>query len=92
MAGLTRTSIAGSILCAAAPSSVVFILGRAISGAGAAGLYQGAIDIIGFTCPLHKRPLYIRIALSVFGVAACFGPLIGETLTDYVSWRWCFWM
>ena len=85
-------SVVGSILCAAAPTSSAFIIGRAIAGVGAAGLYQGALSIIGYTCPLEKRPFYIAIVLSVFGIATCFGPLMGGALTDHVSWRWCFWM
>jgi MFS family permease len=33
----------GSILCAAAPSSVAFILGRAIAGLGSAGIMNGGV-------------------------------------------------
>jgi len=82
----------GSILCAAAPKSSVFILGRAIAGVGAAGLFQGALGIIGFSVPLDKRPLYMGIVVSSFGFAVCFGPILGGALTDHASWRWCFWM
>lgn len=82
----------GSILCAAAPDSSVLIGGRAVAGVGAAGLYQGALAIVGFTVELEKRPLYLGVVLSVFGIAACFGPPLGGVFTDHSSWRWCFWM
>ncbi|BCS19563.1 MDR family MFS transporter [Aspergillus puulaauensis] len=82
----------GSIMCAAAPSSVVFILGRAIAGIGAAGLYQGALGIVGLTVKLEKRPFYLGLVLSVFGIAACLGPPLGGILTENVTWRWCFWI
>ncbi|MCJ1393362.1 hypothetical protein MMC18_006235 [Xylographa bjoerkii] len=36
----------GSIVCASAPSSPAFIVGRAIAGLGAAGLLQGAFGIL----------------------------------------------
>ncbi|GLA89731.1 hypothetical protein AtubIFM56815_004219 [Aspergillus tubingensis] len=61
---------AGSVLCAASPSSTAFIVGRAITGVGAAGLYQGALSIVGLSVPLEKRPMYLGIVLSVFGIAA----------------------
>ncbi|PHH88186.1 hypothetical protein CDD83_7860 [Cordyceps sp. RAO-2017] len=72
----------GSVLCAAAPVSPVFILGRALQGIGAAGLYQGALSVIALTVALDKRPMVIGIVLSIFGLAVCFGPPVGGVLTD----------
>lgn len=34
----------GSAICGAAPSSVVFIVGRAIAGVGSAGIFSGAVS------------------------------------------------
>ena len=34
----------GSVVCGAAPSSVAFIVGRAIAGIGAAGIFAGAVS------------------------------------------------
>jgi len=82
----------GSVICAAAPNSATFIVGRAVAGIGAAGLYQGALSIVGLTVKLEKRPLYLGVVLSVFGIAVCMGPPLGGVLTDHASWRWCFWM
>jgi MFS family permease len=36
----------GSVLCGAAQSSTMLIVGRAIAGAGASGLLSGAINVI----------------------------------------------
>ncbi|KAF2746810.1 MFS general substrate transporter [Sporormia fimetaria CBS 119925] len=82
----------GSILCAAAPSSKIFIIGRAVQGIGAAGILQGALVIITRTVPLQKRPFYISVVISAFGLCVKIGPLLGGTFTDHVSWRWCFWI
>lgn len=83
---------AGSALCAAAPNSKAFIVGRAIAGTGAAGVIQGAITVITYISTLEKRPLYIGLVVSCFGICACFSPILGGVLTDRVSGRWCFWM
>ncbi|KAK9416944.1 putative Major facilitator superfamily (MFS) profile domain-containing protein [Seiridium unicorne] len=82
----------GSVLCAAAPSSVVFIIGRAVAGAGAAGLFQGALAIITKSVSLQKRPLCISMVTSAFAVSVCIGPPIGGALADSVTWRWAFWI
>ena len=92
LAILTLKYSVGSIICAAAPSSTVFIIGRAISGLGAAGIYQGALGIISYTVVLEQRPLYFGVVVSSFAISACIGPVIGGALTDRATWRWCFWM
>jgi hypothetical protein len=60
----------GSIICAAATSSSMFIVGRAVAGAGAAALYSGGMTIIGYSVPLRKRPIYIAALSSMFGIAS----------------------
>ena len=82
----------GSVLSASATSSSIFILGRAITGCGGAGVLQGALCIVALIVPLNKRAMYLGIVVSSFGAAACFGPIMGGALTDHASWRWCFWI
>lgn len=82
----------GSTVCAAAPESKAFIVGRVVAGLGAAGILQGALAIIGYIVELERRPLFMGIVISVFGVSICIGPVMGGAIIDRVSWRWCFWM
>ncbi|RVD82330.1 uncharacterized protein DFL_006758 [Arthrobotrys flagrans] len=84
----------GSVVCAAAPSSTSFIVGRAVAGIGAAALFSGGMTIIGFTVPLRKRPMYIAALSSMFGISSVIGPLLGGAFTDApkLTWRWCFWI
>jgi hypothetical protein len=78
---------AGSIICAAATSSAMFIIGRAVAGAGAAALFSGGMNIIGYSVALAKRPIYIAALSSMFGIASIVGPILGGVLTDRASWR-----
>lgn len=77
----------GSLISAVAPSSVVFIVGRAVSGAGSAGIFNGALVTIAMITPMAKRPAYQSIIGGVYAVATITAPLIGGAFTDYVSWR-----
>ncbi|ATY63398.1 Major facilitator superfamily general substrate transporter [Cordyceps militaris] len=82
----------GSAICGAAPSSVVFIVGRAVAGLGASGLFSGLMVIMFHTIPLQQRPLWQGAAGALFAVASVIGPLVGGALTDNVTWRWCFYL
>lgn len=82
----------GSALCGAAPSSVCFIIGRAIAGLGSAGIFAGGMMTIYYAVPLGKRPVYTGLFGATFGVASVIGPLIGGVLTDKLTWRWCFFL
>lgn len=82
----------GSAVCGAAPSSVALIIGRAIAGLGAAGIFSGAILIIAISVPLQRRPAFTGLVGAMYGLASVAGPLIGGAFTDKVTWRWCFYI
>lgn len=65
----------GSLVCGVTPSSVVLIVGRAIAGLGAAGIFSGGIIIIATNVPLRHRPIYTSLLGSMHSVASVAGPL-----------------
>lgn len=82
----------GSLLCATATTSSMFVLGRAVSGVGFAGIYGGLYTILTHILPLRRRPLFCGILGGVESVAVLAAPIIGGALTESVGWRWCFWI
>lgn len=75
----------GSVVSGAAPNSPAFIVGRAISGLGAAGLQNGGIVIILNILPLHKRSAWMGGIGAVFGIASVLGPLVGGVSPAFLS-------
>ncbi|KAH6880097.1 major facilitator superfamily domain-containing protein [Thelonectria olida] len=82
----------GSVLCAAATSSAMLIVGRTIAGIGCAGISSGGLIIIANITPMEKRATYQSLYGGIFGIASVVGPLVGGAFTDKATWRWCFWI
>ncbi|MCD1571590.1 MFS transporter [Agromyces mediolanus] len=81
---------AGSILCAASPSMLVLLLGRAVQGLGG-GLLAG----LGYALIQRALPerLWARAAALVsamWGVGNIVGPVVGGGFAQLDAWRWAF--
>lgn len=77
----------GSFICGVTPTSVGLIVGRAIAGLGAAGLFSGSILIIAKSAPLHKRPIYTGLIGAMYGIASVAGPLYVAPFAFALSYR-----
>ncbi|KAG2231343.1 hypothetical protein INT48_006555 [Thamnidium elegans] len=71
---------------------VMLIVARAIAGIGGAGILSMVFIIFTDLVPLEQRGSYQGIVNAVFALSSVFGPLIGGSFTDYVSWRWNFYI
>jgi EmrB/QacA subfamily drug resistance transporter len=79
----------GSILTVTAISFDMLLLGRAIQGVGAGGIFPVANAFIGDIFPPEKRGGALGILSSVWGLSGVLGPVLGALLLIY-TWQWLF--
>ncbi|MFV8315438.1 MDR family MFS transporter [Mycobacterium sp. 23] len=84
--------VAGSVLCGLAQSMTMLVGSRALQGIGGGAITVTASALIGEVVPLRERGRYQGILGAVFGVTTVVGPLLGGYFTDYLTWRWAFWI
>lgn len=83
---------ATSVLCALAPTGVVFVIGRALQGAAGALLVPSSLALIVATFPHAEQGRAIGRWTAWTTSAFLIGPLFGGVLVDLVSWRLAFWI
>lgn len=83
--------IAGSVICAIAPSLEVLLLGRAVQGAGGSVGIAMSRAIVRDVYSRAKSASVIGYISMAMVIAPMVGPAIGGTLTQHSSWRFIFW-
>ena len=79
----------GSLTIVLAPAFWAVLLGRAIQGFGAGGIFPVAAAVIGDTFPPEKRGSALGLIGAVFGLAFIIGPIVGGLLL-LAGWQWVF--
>ncbi|KAJ5087945.1 hypothetical protein N7456_011561 [Penicillium angulare] len=84
--------IIGSVVAATAQNSTAFIIGRALSGLGSAGVFAGSSIIVASTTSLKHRPIYTAMSGGMECFALAFGPVISGAVARYSEWRLSFYI
>lgn len=84
--------VGGSLICALGGSMAWLIFGRAVQGLGGGGQMILSQSIVADIFPPKERGKYMGIMGASFGASMALGPLIGGLFTEYLSWRFCFWI
>ena len=79
----------GSLVLSLSNSFEILLIGRAIQGLGAGGIFPVASAVIGDTFPPEKRGSTLGLLGAVFGIAFLVGPILGGILLRF-SWHWLF--
>ncbi len=80
----------GSILCGLAWSMPALIAFRAVQGLGAGAVQPMSITIAGDIYTLAERAKAQGYLASVWAMSAVLGPALGGIFSEYLSWRWIF--
>jgi len=82
----------GSTIAAASTNMPMLIAGRAVQGLAGGGIISLVNIIISDLFSMRHRALYISATALVWVLAGTTGPVIGGALSQYATWRWCFWI
>jgi EmrB/QacA subfamily drug resistance transporter len=81
----------GAALCAGICQNVTeFIIARAFQGVGGGIITSCAFSAVGDLYAERERIKWQGMLNGTYGVAALFGPTLGGFITDYLNWRWIF--
>ncbi|MEU2198992.1 MDR family MFS transporter [Isoptericola sp. NPDC019482] len=83
---------AGSVLAGAAPTMGVLIAGRVVQGLGAGAVMPVSMTIAADIYTLEERAKTQGYLASVWAISAVVGPTLGGVFSQFVSWRWIFWV
>jgi EmrB/QacA subfamily drug resistance transporter len=97
--GLKRSFCCGSLIfalssamCGLSHSETELILYRAMQGIGGALLLPATQAILISNFPPHQRGKALGLFVSIGSIFLAVGPLIGGSLTTYLSWHYVFWI
>ena len=80
----------GTALCAVAHDFAVMLVGRCVQGIGGGGIIAMTQVIFCDMVPLRQRPHYFSMVLGSWSIGSIIGPVLGGSLVERASWRWCF--
>ena len=82
----------GSAMCGAAPSLGLLIAARCFQGLGGALLFSVNIAMLTHAFPATERGRILGFNSIVVALGISTGPTLGGVITDYLTWRWIFYI
>jgi len=80
----------GSLVVSLAQNLDILLLGRAIQGFGASGIFPVASAVVGDQFPPEKRGRVLGMIGAVWGIAFIIGPILAGTMLAFFEWHVLF--
>ena len=84
--------LAGSVLCAIAPTMGMLIAGRAVQGVGGAIMTPASLGLLLSVFSLERRSQAVAWNGAVGALGVASGPTLGALFVDTFGWRSAFWI
>ncbi|MEZ4999955.1 MAG: MFS transporter [Bacteroidales bacterium] len=81
---------AGSLWVSLSQNFNLLLIGRAVQGFGASGIFPVASALVGDLFPPEKRGRVLGMIGAVFGLAFLMGPFMAGVMLHYFSWNFLF--
>ncbi|PRX96662.1 MFS transporter [Allonocardiopsis opalescens] len=86
------TYAAGSLVCALAPDLLVLVLGRIVTGVGAAAIPVLSVVAVTRLVPADRRGAAFGVISAASGIGTAAGPAIGGGVGQFFGWPALFWL
>ncbi|EFQ98654.1 hypothetical protein MGYG_01676 [Nannizzia gypsea CBS 118893] len=84
--------LVGSLLCGVSINIKMLVASRVIQGIGSGGLLTLVNICVSDLFSMRTRSMYFGIIGMVWAISGIIGPVIGGLMTQYTTWRWCFYI
>lgn len=84
--------LGSSTICAVAKTMQILIVGRSLQGAAGGGLILLVNITISDLFSVRERSLWLGFCEFMWALAGGVGPILGGSLAELVSWRWCLYV
>src|SRR5712692_6815996 len=82
----------GSMLCGAAPALPALIGWRFLQGLGAACIFSVNVAMVTTAFDAKERGRAVGINMVVVSLGVSIGPTLGGLITQFLTWRWIFYV
>ncbi|OAP65784.1 hypothetical protein AYL99_01756 [Fonsecaea erecta] len=86
------TLVAWLLGCSFAPDMPSLIVMRFLAGVGGSAIITISPAVVGDLYPIERRAFGSAIIVGSQSLGPIVGPICGGFITEYLSWRWSYWI